>query len=338
MPYLLRRSFALVVILFLVSSLFIVVFAQDETSMTEEEMVEHGAHLIYIAGCISCHTPPKEEYSDFSTYTVDDVKAVSFTALETLDLENKFLAGGRPFDLGPFGVVYSANLTPDDETGLGTWTDEEIEIALRIGVNKDGRRLHPLMPYANYFRMADSDVKSIIAYLRTLTPVENEVDRTGPSGEGIAPELVIDETLPEFPPDGSVPEELGAYLVLTIMSCSDCHTPLDPDTGIPMFDLLLAGGQAYEGPWGIVYGGNITPHDETGIGTWEGEDIERVIREGVRIDGRRLILMPWEDYAVVTDEELDAVVAYLQSLTPVDNEVPAPSIEEPLIVFVEDEE
>jgi mono/diheme cytochrome c family protein len=232
----------------------------------------------------------------------------------------------------------SPNLT-SDSTGLGDWTDEEIEAALRIGINRDGRRLYPLMPYANFYNWSEADMQALIMYLRTVPPVENEVIQTGPSGEGIAPELTVNiDELPQLPPDGSDQVELGRYLVTYIMSCGDCHTPLDPETGMPLVpDMFLAGGQAYEGPWGIVYGGNITPH-ETGLAEWEAEDYIRVFREGVRIDGRRVVFMPWQDYTSITDEDLDAVIAYLQSLDPIDNEIPAPALEDIFIEFVEDEE
>lgn len=332
-----RWGVILLIVVSVIFSVFMVALAQDEPSMTEEEMLERGAYLAQISGCIACHTPYQAEYADFSALTLEQIQTLSLAGEDAQDLENSLMAGGRPFDLGPMGAILTSNLTPDEETGLGSWTDEEIEAAIRIGVSKDGYRLFPIMPYINYFNMAESDMQSLIAYLRSIPAVENEVPRIGPSGEGIAPELEITDELPQNPPDGSDPVELGRYLVLSVMSCSDCHTPLDPETGAPMFDFLLAGGQAYEGPWGIVYGGNITPHEETGLGNWTDEEIARVFREGVRIDGRRLILMPWQDYAPATDEDLNAVIAFLRELTPIENEVPAPSIEDALLIFAEEE-
>lgn len=325
-------------ILILIGSTFFAVIAQDEDvnefGMTEEEMLERGEYLTHIGACVSCHTPMKEEYLS-EDITVAQLQHIGLSSANAQDIENQLLAGGREFSLGPFGVLVTPNLTPD-ETGLGDWTDEEIEAAIRIGINPDGRRLHPLMPYPNFFNWAESDMAALIQYLRSIPAVENEVIQTGPSGEGFAPELVVDaDQLPQLPPDGSDPIELGQYLVLNVMGCGECHTPLDPETGAPMFELLLGGGQAYEGPWGIVYGGNITPH-ETGLAGWETEDYKRVFREGVRIDGRRLVLMPWQDYASATDEDLAAVIAFLQSLDPVDNEVPAPAIEEIFEVYAED--
>lgn len=333
-----KRSFLILFILVIIASTFIVIIAQDEDvnefGMTEEEMLERGEYLSHIAACVSCHTPQKEEYLS-EDLTPEQLKTIGLSFEDTQDTENRLLAGGREFPLGPMGVLVSPNLTPD-ETGLGDWTDEEIEAAVRIGVNKDGRRLHPLMPYANFFNWAESDMQALIMYLRSIPPIENEVIQTGPSGEGFAPELVVNaDALPQTPPDGSDPVELGSYLVLSVMSCSDCHTPLDPETGMPQFELLLGGGQAYEGPWGIVYAGNITPH-ETGLAGWEVADYERVLREGIRIDGRRLVFMPWQDYAGATEDDMAAVIAFLQSLQPVDNEVPAPAIEDIFIEYVDE--
>ncbi len=329
----------IIAILALTASTFFAVVAQDEEvnefGLTDEEMLDRGEYLSHIGACVSCHTPQKEEYLS-EDITPDQFKQIGLEYEQTQDIENQLMAGGREFPLGPFGVLVSPNLTPD-ETGLGDWTDEEIEAALRIGVNKDGRRLHPLMPYANYFGWSEMDMQALIMYLRTIPAVENEIIQTGPSGDGIAPELVVNaDELPLLPPDGSDPIELGRYLTINVMGCSDCHTPLDAETGAPNFELLLAGGQAYEGPWGIVYGGNITPH-ETGLADWTTEDYERSLREGVRIDGRRLVFMPWEDYAGATEEDMAAVIAYLQSLTPIDNEIPSPAIEEIFIEFVDEE-
>jgi hypothetical protein len=111
------------------------------------------------------------------------------------------------------------------------------------------------------------------------------------------------------------------------MGCTDCHTPVDPATGAPLLDRYLAGRQPYEGPWGIVYGGNITPDNETGVGTWTDEEVKRSILSGVGRDGRRLILMPWYSYTALTPEDADAVVFYLKNVLPaVNNPIPAASL------------
>lgn len=331
-------SFTLgITLLFISVYLLLPVSAQSSTPEVDD-LVARGEYLIHITGCISCHTPPKPEYNvaDLTQLSPEQLQDLSLRALETLDVEDKLLAGGRPFSLGPAGVIFSRNLTPDEETGLGTWTDEEIEAALRIGVSKDGSRLHPLMPYRNFYGLSREDVRAIIAYLRSIPAVNNPEPPNQLAGEIVAPELVPPTELPETAPDGSNPVELGRYLVNVAMSCHDCHTPLDAETGEPIEAKWLAGGQPYEGPWGIVYGSNITPHETTGIGTWTEEQIIRAVRDGVRIDGRRLILMPWEDYAVTTDEDIQAVAAYLlNGAEPIDNEIPAPAIEDAFIQYDE---
>jgi hypothetical protein len=102
-----------------------------------------------------------------------------------------------------------------------------------------------------------------------------------------------------------------------------------PTTGAPQLDKYLAGRQPYEGPWGIVYGGNITPDNETGIGTWTEEEIVRAITTGVSKDGRRLIFMPWFNYVTLKPEDGEAIAYYLKNVLPaVNNKVPAPSLNE----------
>jgi mono/diheme cytochrome c family protein len=126
----------------------------------------------------------------------------------------------------------------------------------------------------------------------------------------------------------------GEYLVKSVMACTDCHTPIDSATGAPQMDKYLGGGQPYEGPWGIVYGGNITPDSETGLGSWTESEIKRAVVAGIGKDGRRLILMPWFAYAGLTPEDADAVAFYLKNgLAPVNNQVPAASLNPDFVVM-----
>ena len=162
-------------------------------------------------------------------------------------------------------MIVTRNLTPDEATGLGAWTDEEIIAAISQGKSHDGRDLHPIMPSAHYNNMALSDLQSIVAYLRSIPAVENEI---------AAPDALIPpRDLPPVDESKEVPDPEdaaanGEYLMRGVLPCTDCHTPIDFETGAPMFDLFLGGGQPFEGPWGIVYGGNITPDEETGLGSW----------------------------------------------------------------------
>lgn len=326
-----RLSLCAVVVVGLIILLSTTNRTEANPSPQFDDQLEQGEYLATIAGCISCHTPQLDVYDPIlnEDFSLEELRTLALFEASAADRE-RLLSGGRPFDLGPAGIIYTANLTPDEETGLGSWSDEEIKLALQTGVNADGRRLHPVMPL--YTRMAEEDLDALIAFLRSLEPIENEVEEYFempiPPGE-----------VPEEPIERPDPEDLaarGEYLV-AIMACEHCHTPLDLETGAPLEEKFLAGGQPYEGPWGIVYSGNITPH-ETGIGEWTEAEIKRAITTGVRINGRRLGLMPWQYYAALQPEDLDAIVHYLQNVVePVENNVPATAMEEPFIEFVDAE-
>lgn len=318
-----------IVLLAIITSFFFVLFiatSADASNYYQADELEHGKYIAAIAGCIDCHTPFKEEFQDPAAMTLDQLKLFSFNLGATQDLENKFLAGGRPFDLGPAGILLTRNLTPDEESGLGSWSDEQIKLAIKTGINNEGKLLFPVMPYHVYNTMADSDLDALIAYLRSIQAVSNSIPKSIISTEGFP---VPSYEAGIIAPDPSDKAARGAYLVNSVMACTDCHTPVDPETGAPQSDKYLAGRQPYEGPWGIVYGGNITPDNETGIGTWTEEEITRAITSGVSNDGRRLIFMPWFNYVTLKAEDAEAIAYYLTNVLPaVKNEIPAPSLNE----------
>jgi mono/diheme cytochrome c family protein len=276
--------------------------------------VEHGKYIFTIAGCGGCHT--------------------GFTADGRPDTARAF-AGGQEFNLGPLGSVVTSNLTSDVETGLGGWSDEEIKTAIRSGRRPDGSQSFPVMPYTIYSNMAEADLDAIVAYLRTLPAISNKIEFK---------QILPVEALPQLPvqtgivaPAQTDTAARGRYLLTGVIGCTDCHTPLDPQTGAPMIpDKYFAGGQPYEGPWGIVYAANITPDEQTGIGSWSDDQIKRVFREGIRIDGRRIVLMPWQEFSAVTDEDLNAIVNYLhEDVAPVNNAVPAAALNPGFVEYVE---
>lgn len=301
----------------------------------QDDLIERGKYLATISGCTSCHTPDRAEFQNPQELTFEQISTLAFDGQLALDSE-KLLAGGRAFDLGPAGIVYSKNITPDEETGIGAWTDEQIKLAVKTGASADGSVLFPVMPYHVYNGMADADLDAIIAYLRSVPAVTNEVPQRTVSVEGM-PVLPYQDGI--LAPDPSDLSARGAYLVNHIMGCTDCHTPVDPNTGAPQMDKYLAGRQPYEGPWGIVYGGNITPDEETGIGTWNEAELGRSILAGVGKDGRRLILMPWYAYSALSPEDTKAVIHFLQNDLPaVHNEIPAASLNPDFMVIVPQEE
>lgn len=300
----------------------------------QDDQLAHGKYLATLAGCTSCHTPDKAEYQNPQTLTLDQIKTIAFSGGDALDNE-KFLAGGRLFDLGPAGKVFTRNLTPHEETGIGKWTDDQVKIAIKTGLTADGSTLFPVMPYHVYNGMADADLEAVIAFVRSVNAVNNKVPDKTVNTEGMP---TIPYTTGIIAPDATDKGARGAYLVNSVMGCTDCHTPVDPATGAPIMDKYLAGRQPYEGPWGIVYGGNITPDEKTGIGSWSNEEVKRALVAGISKDGRRLILMPWYAYTVLTKEDADAVVYFLKNGLPaVDNEIPAPSLNPEFNVVVENE-
>jgi mono/diheme cytochrome c family protein len=218
------------------------------------------------------------------------------------------------------GKVYAPNISPDRETGAGSWSDDQLARAIREGVGHDGRALFPFMPYQDFRALSDDDVASIIVYLRSLPPVR----QPRPPTELVFPVNYLIRGVPEpltevVPePDLSTPEKRGKYLV-TIAGCTDCHTPQD-DKGQPLAGLDFAGGFVLDGPWGRVASANITP-DASGIPYYDEALFAQVMRTGY-VKARKLNqIMPWHSYRAMTDEDLAAMFAYVQTFKPVQHHV-----------------
>ena len=214
--------------------------------------------------------------------------------------------------VGPFGDVPAPNITPDRTDGIGGWTDEQIATAITTGDTPYGTRLNAIMPYAAYHGMAASDIKALVAYLRRLRPVANEVP--APVLKQTAPEVVTDVSPPAVRPTGGV--ELGGYLVRHVCVCTDCHGGGVGDTH---GDNLI--GKVLKMDGESVVAPNLTPDTKTGIGTWSESDIARYLRTGSRPDGglaqsamAGLILT---SFSHLRPAEARAIAAYLKSLPPV---------------------
>ncbi|MBX6323621.1 MAG: cytochrome c [Rhodospirillaceae bacterium] len=261
-----------------------------------ERPLERGTYLVHsIAACGNCHT---QQGPDGPT--------------------GPELAGGNPIEEPGAFVARPANITPDPETGIGAWTDAQLAKAIREGIRPDGSLIGPPMPFEVYNRLSDSDVAAIIAYLRTVQPVHNVVPKS---------EYKIPLPPAYGPPVGSVPDvpradklAYGAYLAGPLGHCVVCHTPMIE--GRPDFEHALgAGGVKFYGPWGVSVSRNLTPDPESGLGAWSDAEIKRAISEGVSRDGTRLQPpMAFHWYRNISDEDLDAIVAYLRSLKPIRNE------------------
>jgi mono/diheme cytochrome c family protein len=260
------------------------------------EVEVRGRHVLQIAEGCGCH-------------------GANFAGWRTGRSER--LPRSRPYGerfTGPFGSLPASNITPDMETGIGSWSDAQILAAIQDGVRPDGTYLHPLMPSRAYHGMSDEDARALVAFLRRLRPVRNLVpDR----------QLTMLVPKPENGTDAPKrhPEdrgELGAYLVHHVSGCADCHTT-PAGNGRPM-GALLAGRILESGGERIVVP-NITPDPRNGIGRWRTRDIARYLRTGSRPDGglahslmAGLILT---SFSHLTSQEADAIAAYLKSIPPV---------------------
>jgi mono/diheme cytochrome c family protein len=237
-----------------------------------------------------------------------------------LDVVPGMALAGRTFAPEGAAFVTAPNLTPDPETGTGTWTDDQLARAIREGIGHDGRALFPIMPYRQFRHMTDEDLASIVVYLRSLPPVKHVLPRS----EVPFPINRLINTLPEpitapVTADLSTPEKRGKYLV-TIGACNDCHTPRD-DKGNVKAGLDFGGGTRMTFA-GIkdVYSANIT-QGVNGIPYYNQELFVETLRTG-RVRERELSsMMPTVLFRNLTDEDLKAIFAYLKTLPPVDHYV-----------------
>jgi mono/diheme cytochrome c family protein len=233
------------------------------------------------------------------------------------------------FAKGMPGLVIAPNITPDPETGIGSWSDGEKIRAIREGVSKDGRALFPMMPYASFRNMSDEDVESLVAYLNSLPPVKNPLPKTKlnfPVNLMIkgAPQPV-DGPVP--PPDRSDKLKHGEYLV-NVSGCAGCHTPMEKGAALPGKE--FAGGEPFDTAAGLVVSANITPDLETGIGKWSEEfflkkfyDYKEYAALGPpkAAGPEALTIMPWLAFSQLPPEDLRAIYTYLRTLRPVNNPV-----------------
>jgi hypothetical protein len=229
------------------------------------------------------------------------------------------MGAGRAWAVDGMPWLVSSNITPDKETGAGTWSDDMLARAIREGIGHDGRALFPLMPYQNYRQMSDEDLASVIVYVRSIAPVRNSLPKTEipfPLSRLIqsAPQPV---TEPVATPELSDIVKRGAYLT-RMAGCADCHTP--QDRGQPIAGLDFAGGFVLQSPRGAVASTNITP-SSSGIPYYDESLFLSMMRTG-RVRARELSpVMPWIFYRNMTDEDLKSIYAYLRTLKPVNHQV-----------------
>jgi mono/diheme cytochrome c family protein len=269
-------------------------------SLAKEDIVKRGEYLAHAADCMVCHsTRGGKEY-----------------------------AGGLAFKL-PFGELYSTNITPDKETGIGNYSDRDFLNAVQHGTRRDGAPLYPAMPYTSYSYLADDDALAIKAYLFSLAPVRSAPPQNTlafPFNQRWA--MVFWSTLfnrdVRFEPNGQQSAEWnrGAYLAEALAHCGECHTPRNLafalDNRKKFAGAITAGWRAF----------NITSDKTTGLGDWRDEDLVSYLSTG-HATGHGTASGPMgeavdESFSRLAPEDIHALVTFLRSVPPiVSPELPA---------------
>src|SRR5690606_26923010 len=256
-----------------------------------ETPLERGTYLMTsIVACGNCHTPQTPGGP----------------------VANRELSGQMVLD-DEMMTAYAPNITQDRETGIGAWTDDQIVAAIRDGIRPDGSLIGPPMPFSQYRKMSDGDVRAIVAYLRTVKPVHAR-----------SPKSVYRFPLPPSygPPVGAIADvprddkvRYGEYLSGALGHCIECHTPM-VDGHFDFDNQLGAGGLEIPGPWGVAVSANLTPHPD-GIADYTDDQVKAAITTGIKPDGTRLSPpMAFAYYRNIRPDDLDAIVAYLRTLAP----------------------
>jgi len=245
--------------------------------------VQRGEYLVRsVMGCADCHSPNSPD--------------------------GELIGISQEVNEGPISGIFSIpNLTPDMETGLGSWSDAEIARAIREGLDKDGVEL-VLMPSANYHIMSDADVAAIVGYLRYLEPVNNplppfSINIVGKALQamGILGPRSLGDPITEpvvAPAPGSAAE--GEYLV-GLGGCRDCHQ-----------ENLNGGAVPFAGE-DTPAASNLTPGGE--LAGWSKESFITAMRTGMTPSGRQMNgAMPWKVYSRMSDSDLAAIYNYLRGL------------------------
>jgi mono/diheme cytochrome c family protein len=259
-----------------------------------------GKYIFGATGGCGCHTQPKQPVN----------------------------SGGRKYD-GPFGTVYSSNITPDPKTGIGSWTDAEIMTAIRLGRRPNGERLLPVHPYPVFNGMAEGDLKAVTAYLRSLPPV----NRANQPKKIVVPlfdsvflpawlaAFAPKETPPPSAPTAGIPR--GEYLVRAVGHCGECHTPRTMTMATDNSRFLAGnpkGPEDSEVP-------NITPDKTTGL-TWTEEQIAEYLGTGNKPDGdvagglmAEVIQGTTAGYKDLTRADRLAIARYLKTVPPIQSKI-----------------
>jgi mono/diheme cytochrome c family protein len=262
-------------------------------TLASADVVKRGEYLARAADCVVCHTQPG----------------------------GQSYAGGLAIPL-PFGTLYSTNITPDKEAGIGNYTDQDFLNAVQRGIRKDGTRLYPAMPYPSYSYMTDADALAIKAYLFSLPP-DHSVNRadtlTFPYNQrwSMAVWSYFFNADTRFAPNTSQSAEWnrGAYIAEALAHCGECHTPRNLafalDNRKKFAGAVTAGWRAF----------NITSDKASGIGAWSDEQVFAYLSSGHAL-GRGTAAGPMgeavdESFSQLVPGDIHALVSFLRSVPPI---------------------
>jgi mono/diheme cytochrome c family protein len=287
----------------LVYLLALLLMVTSDAAAQSREQIARGKYVFGAAAGCGCHTALKQALN----------------------------AGGRKYD-GPFGTVYSSNITPDPATGIGKWTDEQVITAIRAGRRPNGERILPVHPYTVFNGMAEQDLKDLVVYLRSVPAVNRATPAkkiTVPLFESVflpawLATFAARETPPASAPVSGVAR--GEYLTRAVGHCGECHTPRTMTMAVDN-SRFLAGNPKGRGPEGSAVP-NITPDQETGIGSWSEEQISDYLETGNKPDGdvsgglmMEVIQGSSAGYKDLTKADRQAIAKYLKSIPAVKNRI-----------------
>ena len=271
------------------------IFAVISTASAESS-VERGNYLVNaVMGCDGCHTPRPGGAFDFS---------------------KRFSGGSQIWDEKAY-TVRGSNITPDPETGIGTWSEGDIKRALTEGVRPSGVPLAPQMPFAFYKILTLRDLDAVAAYIKSIAPVRNQVPPPVYKAQ-MHVELIPNAEKPALDEALQDPVKRGFYLA-TIAHCMECHSRR-PDGTQDYINWNGKGGFIFKGPFGEVAARNISSHKTAGIGAWTDAEIKRALTQGIGRDGRafKLPMARQVYFSKMTDDDVNAVVAWVRTIPSVE--------------------